>query len=111
MTERNTAFQIDIRDNVATALVPLEAGEVVLLGESQSHTIIAVETIPVGHKISLSEIHPEEHIVKYGISIGKATTTIPPGSWVHLHCISSIYDERSNHLDKVTGAPADIKYE
>lgn len=53
----------------------------------------------------------EIHIVKYGVVIGRATADIPAGSWVHLHVMRSVYDQRSSHLDVRTGAPKDTKYE
>ncbi len=80
------------------------------IGETHDR-ILAVEAIPTGHKIALRDIAPEEDIVKYGVVIGQATAAIPKGSWVHLHVMRSLYDERSGHLDTVTGAPKDTKYE
>ena len=106
-----TAFQIDIRDNVATALEPLIPGAVRLLGDAQMAQMEAIEETPVGHKIALRAIAEGEMIVKYGVVIGRATAAIPAGSWVHLHVMCSNYDERSSHLDVVTGAPKDVKYE
>ena len=106
-----TAFQIDLRDNVATALEPLAPGSVKLLGDAQRAEIQAVENTPVGHKIALRAIAAGEMIVKYGVVICRATADIPAGSWVHLHVMRSNYDERSSHLDVVTGAPKDVKYE
>ena len=46
-----------------------------------------------------------------GVVIGRATADIPAGSWVHLHVMRSVYDQRSSHLDVRTGAPKDTKYE
>ena len=106
-----TAFQIDKRDNVATALVPAQPGTVSLLGDAVMPSIEAAEEIPVGHKIALADIAEGEMIVKYGVAIGRATAEIPGGSWVHLHVMCSNYDERSSHLDVVTGAPKDVRYE
>ena len=106
-----TAFQIDLRDNVATALEALGAGPVRLLGDAASAEIAAVGEVPVGHKIALRDIAAGEMIVKYGVVIGRATADIPAGSWVHLHVMCSNYDDRSSHLDVVTGAPKDIRYE
>ena len=106
-----TAFQIDKTDNVATALTVLTAGEVRLLGDAASPSMQAVEEIPVGHKIALADIAEGEMIVKYGVVIGRATKDIPAGSWVHLHVMRSNYDERSSHLNVVTGAPEDTRYE
>lgn len=105
------AFQIDLQDNVATALNELNKGPVVLRGDSKEDVVYAVEHIPIGHKIALCDIDCGEDIVKYGIVIGRATQDIAKGKWVHIHCISSVYDKRSSHLDVVTGAPKDIKYE
>ena len=53
----------------------------------------------------------DEDILKYGVVIGRATADIPAGSWVHLHVMRSLYDERSGHLDVNTGAPRDTRYE
>ena len=106
-----TAFQIDKTDNVATALTALAAGEVRLLGDAASPSMQAVEDIPVGHKIALENIAEGEMIVKYGVVIGRATKAIPAGSWVHLHVMRSNYDERSSHLNVVTGAPEDTVYQ
>lgn len=106
-----TAFVITAKDNVATALTGIPSGEVRLLGDSTSESVRAVTEIPKGHKIALRDITAGEDIIKYGITIGRATCAIPAGSWVHLHVMKSIYDERSSHLDVSTGAPKDTKYE
>ena len=111
MSETRTAFVISERDNVATALQALEPGEVRLLGEAPAPSVIAAESVPKGHKLSLRAIRAGEDIVKYGIAIGHATEDIAPGRWVHLHVMQSNYDERSSHLDVNTGAPKDTKYE
>ena len=106
-----TAFQIHEQDNVATALSDLRAGEVRLLGDAVAARVFAIEEIPNGHKLALRDIARGERIVKYGVPIGCATADIRAGSWVHLHVMRSLYDERSSHLDVRTGAPKDTKYE
>lgn len=108
---KQTAFQIDLQDNVATALEPLCAGPVHLLGDCAQQTVEAAGDVPVGHKLALRDIREGESIVKYGVVIGRATAFIPAGSWVHLHVMCSNYDGRSSHLDVATGAPKDTKYE
>lgn len=105
------AFQIEYSDNVATALDTLIPGMVKLCGDALECEVEAVTDVPVGHKIALKDIAAGEHIVKYGVVIGRATEAIKKGSWVHLHNIRSVYDERSSHLDAVTGAPKDTRYE
>lgn len=108
--EKKTAFQIEATDNVATALTALEPGMVALLGNTTAPEIEAVTDVPVGHKIALRNITAGEHIVKYNVVIGRATKDIRAGEWVHLQNMESIYDERSSHLDAVTGAPKDTQY-
>lgn len=106
-----TAFVIDVRDNVATALSPLTAGAVRLTGDAPAPALTVIEDIPDGHKAALRPIHTGEPIVKYGVVIGAATQEIGAGAWVHLHCMRSLVDQRSSHLDVHTGAPCDIDYE
>ena len=109
--KKKTAFQINQQDNVATALSPLDAGKVSLLGEALIKEAEVVEEIPLGHKLALCDIKNGEMIIKYGVPIGVATRQILKGSWVHLNCMRSGYDERSSRLDPVTGTPKDITYE
>lgn len=106
-----TAFQIDEKDNVATALEELKPGPVKLLGEGRAKEALCTGEIPKGHKLALKDLGPEEDVIKYGVRIGRAGTAIKAGEWVHLHNMHSVYDERSSHLDVRTGAPKDIKYE
>lgn len=110
--EEFTVFQIEKKDNVATALKDIPGGQRAhIIGNCTYDGIIAATDIPVGHKIALREIEPGEEITKYGVCIGRATVRIPKGSWVHLHVMHSVYDERSSHLDVNTGAPKDTRYE
>jgi len=80
------ALVISPRDNVATALEPLAAGQTIVLG-GQSITI--TEATPRGHKIALRPIRQGEEIYKYGSTIGTATCDIEPGSHVHTHNVVS----------------------
>ena len=105
MDEKQNAFQINREDNVATALTPLVPGPVELRGDACAPEVEAATEVPMGHKIALRDIRNGEDIVKYGVVIGRA------GSWVPLHVMRSVYDQRSSHLDVRTGAPKDTKYE
>ena len=104
------AFLIHPGDNVATALSALVPGPVAIRGEKHPE-VGCREEIPPYHKIALRDIFEGEKIIKYGVPIGCATRDIPQGTWVHLHVMRSLYDERSSHLDIATGAPKDTKYE
>ncbi|BAB04209.1 altronate dehydratase family protein [Halalkalibacterium halodurans] len=68
------------KDNVIIALSPLEQGEVLNVN---GLPITLSESIPRGHKVAIVTIEQGEDVIKYGFPIGKATTTIQPGAWVH----------------------------
>lgn len=80
------ALVISDRDNVATALEPLEPGRVLALG---SVSVTVSEPVPHGHKISLRAIAAGEPVVKYGSPIGTASIDIAAGAHVHVHNVSS----------------------
>ena len=82
----NPALVINERDNVATALEPLEAGVAVNAG---GMTVTVVERIPRGHKVALRAIASGEAVVKYGSPIGTATEPIVAGAHVHTHNVAS----------------------
>lgn len=47
------------------------------------------ENIPLGHKIALRGVKMESQVIKYGVSIGLATTDISVGDHVHIHNLRS----------------------
>jgi hypothetical protein len=77
---------ISDRDNVATALEPLEPGRRIDLG---GHAVIVVEPIEPGHKIALQAIATGEAVIKYGSAIGLASADIAAGAHVHTHNLAS----------------------
>lgn len=82
------AILLDEKDNVATALRPLRAGEPVRLRGGKGARIISiipVEHIPTGHKVALTDIRRGDCVIKYGEAIGEASAFIPKGSYVHVH--------------------------
>jgi len=80
------ALVISPRDNVATALQPLAAGETIVIGGA---SIRVVDETPRGHKIALRSIRQGEEVIKYGSTIGTATLDIQPGAHVHTHNVAS----------------------
>ena len=57
MEKEIKAFQIDLGDNVATALAGIKAGqEAGLTGDRGEESIKAAADIPAGHKIALKDI-------------------------------------------------------
>jgi altronate hydrolase len=78
----NEYIKVNPNDNVAVALVTLEAGKEI---SNNDFSITLKDTIPQGHKFSITPISLEEDIIKYGHPIGLALANIPEGSWVHTH--------------------------
>lgn len=82
----NPAIVISERDNVATALEPLEAGQTIDMSGSQ---LAVIEAIPRGHKVALRAIGAGDVVVKYGSAIGHASCDIASGTHVHTHNVVS----------------------
>ena len=80
------ALVISDRDNVATALQPLEEGCTL---EIAGTAIQVREAISPGHKVALRAIAAGEPVIKYGSPIGLASADIPAGAHVHTHNVSS----------------------
>jgi (2R)-sulfolactate sulfo-lyase subunit alpha len=47
--------------------------------------IAVLSEVPLGHKLALRDIGAGEQVIKYGISIGRATQDIKRGEHVHVH--------------------------
>ena len=77
---------IDKSDNVAVALINLNAGEKFVINNKE---ITLQQAIPRAHKFALSVITEGSDIIKYGYPIGKALTEICPGQHVHAHNIKT----------------------
>jgi len=45
----------------------------------------ALQDIPLGHKIALSDIGVESSVIKYGADIGRVVAEIKTGEHVHTH--------------------------
>lgn len=77
------------QDNVAVCLRPLEVGEEIQVPHDEKIlSVKIVESVPLGHKVSLSPISSGQAITKYGEIIGRATKDILIGQHVHDHNIS-----------------------
>ena len=77
---------ISDRDNVGTALEPLDAGRRL---EVNGVSVTTTQAIASGHKVALCAIAAGEPVIKYGSPIGLATADIPAGAHVHTHNVAS----------------------
>jgi altronate dehydratase small subunit len=108
---RPRALRLHPDDNVATVLEDAGPGTVEVVGDAAGQTITLVERVAAGHKVAARPIAAGEPVVKYGVTIGLASSDIAAGGWVHTHNCRSRFDERSATLDRHTGAPTDTTYE
>jgi len=85
------ALSLRAKDNVATALRDLRAGEEISVGaEEQVIRIRVCEPIAFGHKLAIHAIPAGAPVLKYGEVIGRATRAIPAGYHAHVHNIESL---------------------
>ncbi len=88
---KQDAIMIGDRDNVATALKDLEAGqECRFLAGKTSRTVTIKEAIVYGHKFAVVDIAKGKNIIKYGEVMGRATADISKGSHAHIQNIESL---------------------
>lgn len=95
------AIMMETQDNVATALSTISVGdEVEILSSKQElvRRIKARDTLPLGHKIALSDINKGGEIRKYGAIIGRASKDIALGEYVHIHNVKSNRLPLTNHM-------------
>jgi len=87
---KQEAVILNPKDNVATALSYLKAGDVLQLKVGERTLKIKLRAqVPFGHKFSLAQIALGSPIIKYGEVIGTSTETIQPGDYVHVHNVAS----------------------
>ncbi len=60
-------------------------------------SLAGTESIPAGHKFALRDIAKGEYVIKYGEIIGRATSDIQKGEWVHTHNVKSHLDENTSY--------------
>ncbi|WP_137862122.1 MULTISPECIES: altronate dehydratase family protein [unclassified Sphingomonas] len=75
-------LRIDSKDDTATALRDMAAGETAL-------GVTLMEPVAKGHKVAVQPIAAGEPVRKFGFPIGTATRDILPGEHVHTHNVST----------------------
>ncbi|MFB9327329.1 UxaA family hydrolase [Paenibacillus aurantiacus] len=85
------ALVVDPKDDVATALRDLAAGENVQYRSGETlGSVTTLAAIPFGHKIAIRDIASGQPVRKYGEIIGQTTEPIKPGEHVHVHNVEGI---------------------
>jgi altronate hydrolase len=80
-------LRLDPRDDVATALRPLEPGEAL---EVDGISLSVREPIPFGHKIALRDLDTGSEVRKFGWPIGAMTGPVRAGEHVHAHNVATL---------------------
>lgn len=85
------AVVISGKDNVATAVVELTKGSTAhMYVGGKEISVKVVDDIPFGHKFAIGNIKKNQHIIKYGESIGVITEDTIAGQHVHVHNVDSL---------------------
>ena len=80
-------------DDVGVAVMDLKKGEqvdVVTLEGREVKQIVLVTDIPLGHKVSMTDLPLNKHVIEYGREIGYVVAPIRAGEHVHIHNIKSL---------------------
>lgn len=96
-----SSIVLDSKDNVATLLRDVKAGEnISYTFEGKPQTLVVKNDIRYGHKVALYPIAKGERILKYGESIGAASKFIDSGEHVHVHNIEGIRGRGDTQIQK-----------
>ncbi len=86
------ALIINPGDNVANLIGPGTQGadvECTVERQKETEAIRLLNDIPSNHKFARADIKAGDPIMKYGLSIGRASKDIRRGEYVHVHNIES----------------------
>lgn len=75
-------------DTVGVATVDISAGGKALglfMDSQEKIEIVALQDIPLGHKIALRDHKVDDSVLKYGHDIGRVVADIKKGEHVHIH--------------------------
>jgi (2R)-sulfolactate sulfo-lyase subunit alpha len=78
----------DAEDNVGVAVHDITPGPAIpgrVQSSGQELHLDALDQVPLGHKVALRDIAAGDQVVKYGVTIGLATSNIRAGQHVHVH--------------------------
>lgn len=79
---------VDSKDNVAIALMDISKGETAAMKDGR--TFVAKTDIPFSHKMLLVDLPEGENIIKYGEVIGRTSSQLMQGEWIHSHNLENM---------------------
>lgn len=88
---KRDALVIKDKDNVATAIRDIRAGQDAVAGMGEDTvTVRLLEDIALGHKFAVTDIENGVDVLKYNCVIGRATQDIKAGAHAHVHNMESL---------------------
>ena len=84
------AWQVDNNDNTAIVTSEAKRGDRIISGNI---SFTALDDIPLGHKVALSDIKKGQDVIKYGVPIGRAASDINMGAHLHTHNLLDCTEE------------------
>lgn len=83
----------DANDMVAVAVVEgVKAGSELtawIMDDDRMVTVKAIQDIPIGHKIAMTDMAVGDTVIKYGVDIGKVVAPIKKGQHAHTQNIKT----------------------
>jgi (2R)-sulfolactate sulfo-lyase subunit alpha len=76
------------KDQVGVVVRDIAKGEKLegwVMEDDSTVSVTAGKDIPLGHKVAISSVRKGDTVIKYGVSIGRATDDISVGDHVHTH--------------------------
>jgi len=76
-------------DSVGVVVVEgIKAGQELtgwVMSEDKTIRLKVLNDIPIGHKLALKDLAPEDDVIKYDVVIGRVVAPIKTGEHVHVH--------------------------
>ena len=83
----------DEHDSVGVVVVEgVKAGQRLtgwIMDQDKEIRIRAQNDIPIGHKLAIQKLKPEDTVIKYGVDIGRVVAPIKVGEHAHVHNIKT----------------------
>lgn len=79
----------DENDSVGVVVVEgVKAGQELtgwVMDQDREIKVRARSDIPIGHKLAVKQLGPEDTVIKYGTDVGRVVSPIQVGEHVHVH--------------------------
>jgi (2R)-sulfolactate sulfo-lyase subunit alpha len=60
-----------------------------IMDQDKEIRVDAKSDIPIGHKLAIRALKPNETVIKYGVDIGRAVAPVKVGEHAHVHNIKT----------------------